>query len=239
MASKIDATYFRLGALQPEHRRLVHATGRWLEDRLDEHCYVSFSAGKDSMVVAHLCAQLRPQIPLLMVDPGVPVHWTEEDRERMLEYTRESAWNLTLFEWDKFANVKAVEAREEKDYRDAVHEDQFLQLSGYAQENGLIRRITGMRAAESKTRRKFLTATRGETESTLQPLWNWSTDDVWTYTVSRGMPWLSIYDHLGPEARNGLIGKNGREHGRLIYLKRYYPEAFKMACKLFGAREYV
>ena len=239
MASKVDSAYFRLRALQPEHCQLVGATQRWLQKRLDEHCYVSFSAGKDSMIVAHLCAQLRPQTPILMVDPGVPVHWTEEDRQRILSYANESCWSLRRFEWDKFANVKAVEAKNESEYRDAVHEDQFRLLAAYAEEHALIRRMTGMRAAESKTRRKFLYATRGETESTLQPLWNWTTEDVWTYTVSRGLPWLSIYDHLGPEARNGLIGKNGREHGRLVYLKRFYPEAFRRACELFGAREYV
>ena len=96
-----------------------------------------------------------------------------------------------------------------------------------------------MRAEENNTRRKFPASTRGETEHTLQPIWNWNAEDVWTYIVRHGLPWLSIYDHLGPHARNGLIGKNGLEHGRLAYLKLYYPEAFLRACELFGAREYV
>jgi 3'-phosphoadenosine 5'-phosphosulfate sulfotransferase (PAPS reductase)/FAD synthetase len=96
-----------------------------------------------------------------------------------------------------------------------------------------------MRAAESRNRRILLAANRGETKNTLQPIWDWSTEDVWTYTVKHELPWLSIYDHLGPDARNGLIGKNGREYGRLVYLKRFYPDAFRMACEIFDAREHV
>jgi len=192
------------------------------------------------MVVAHLCATLRLAIPLLMVDPGVQIHWTAEDRELMLAYAASQSWNVKLFPWEKFADAKTVAARNEREYRDAVHAEQFSKLTAYADANGLTRRATGMRAAESKARRLFLMSTRGETENTLQPLWNWSTEDIWAYIVTHGLPWLSIYDHLGPEARNGLIGKNGREHGRLAYLKLHYPEAFRRACELFGeAREYV
>lgn len=52
--------------------------------------------------------------------------------------------------------------------------------------------------------------------------------------MSEGLPWLSIYDHVGPTARNGLIGRNGLEQGRLVYLRRYYPEAWRVAREMFG-----
>jgi 3'-phosphoadenosine 5'-phosphosulfate sulfotransferase (PAPS reductase)/FAD synthetase len=239
MKSQIDTTRFRLLAKQVVYRSRQHAAERWLDLRLSDSCYVSWSAGKDSMVAASLCNRLRPEIPILMVDPGVPIHWTQDDRVRMLNYAREQNWNVRQFTWNKFANERAVSAQNEADYRAAVHAEQFAELTVHAEAHGLTRRVTGIRMTESKTRRLFLASTRGETAHTLQPLWNWTTEDVWTYTVANGLPWLSIYDHLGPNARNGLIGKNGREHGRLVYLKRYYPEAFKHACELFGARDYV
>lgn len=237
--SRIDTPYFRLKSRLPPHERRVGAAVRWLDARLDERCYVSWSAGKDSMVVAHLCVRLRPSIAVLMVDPGVPIHWTDEDRQRLLGFAHRADWNVQLFPWAKFANAVAVSATNEAAYRAAVHADQFRDLTAYAGAHGLARRVTGMRASESKARRLFLCGTRGETAHTLQPLWSWSTEDVWTYIIQQGLPWLSIYDHLGPEARNGLIGKNGREHGRLVYLKRFYPDAFRHACELFGARDHV
>jgi 3'-phosphoadenosine 5'-phosphosulfate sulfotransferase (PAPS reductase)/FAD synthetase len=235
VASKIDAAYFRLRASQVEYARRESSMLRRLRNRIDERCYVSWSAGKDSMVVAH-AAHWLCGVPILMVDPGVPIHWTDEDKARMIGYAQAQGWNWRLFPWDKF---RTATSNNGADYRKQIHADMFVDLTAYATAQELDRRITGMRASESKTRHVFLTASRGETKNTLQPLWNWSTEDVWTYTVKHSLPWLSIYDHLGPEARNGLIGKNGREHGRMAYLKRYYPQAFQRACELFEARDYV
>jgi hypothetical protein len=48
------------------------------------------------------------------------------------------------------------------------------------------------------------------------------------------MPWLTIYDYLGPDARNGLIGRNEEAYGRLVYLRKYYPEAYRVAREVFG-----
>jgi len=71
-------------------------------------------------------------------------------------------------------------------------------------------------------------------EAWICPISLWTAADVWTYIVSEGLPWLSIYDHVGPTARNGLIGRNGLEQGRMVYLRRYYPEAWRVARELFG-----
>ncbi len=53
--------------------------------------------------------------------------------------------------------------------------------------------------------------------------------DIWAYIIDHDLPWLRIYDCLGPEARNGWIGRNGLEHGRMVYLRKYYPEAYRFA----------
>lgn len=239
MASKIDVTYFRLRAVQPDYRRRESSTLRWLETRLDATCYLCWSAGKDSMVMAHLCRRVKADLPILCSDTGVPYRWSADDRERFLAWTAEQGWDVRYFPWDKWGNSAIVTATDDKAYRAASHAGQFDALNAWAIEHGHTRRVDGMRMEESRTRKILLAKGRGETNSGLHPLWQWSTDDIWTYTVAHVLPWLSIYDHLGPHARNGLIGKNGREHGRLVYLKRYYPQAFKRACELFGARDYV
>jgi 3'-phosphoadenosine 5'-phosphosulfate sulfotransferase (PAPS reductase)/FAD synthetase len=70
------------------------------------------------------------------------------------------------------------------------------------------------------------------TANTLCPLAEWSARDVWCCLVTHGLPWLTIYDHLGPAARNGIIGRNGEAHGRLVYLRKHYPAAYQEARRL-------
>lgn len=233
MPSAIDPLLYKLRAAQPDFARAERQALGWLAQRMGRNCYVSWSAGKDSMVAAHLARRIWPEAPILMSDPGAPIHWTEEDRARMLGYADAQGWRVTLFPWDKFSDTTLLEdGLAEEQYRARVHSGQFAALAAYAAAHGLHRRITGMRAEESAQRRIWLRATRGETAHTLQPIAFWPVDFVWAYTVRHGLPWLSIYDHLGPTARNGLLGRNGQKHGRLAYLKRFYPDAYRLACEL-------
>ena len=215
--------------------RLAFARTIALIDRyLDDHSYVSFSAGKDSAVCADICHRRRPGIPILMVDPGCPTHWTEADRAMWLGWAKQRGWNLTLFPFDKWRVPQHVEVEE---YRRQVHDDMFRALHDHAKANGLTQRVMGMRAEESP-RRAMLSATRGPAYAyadgglALNPIMHWTAADVWAYTLRVGLPWLSIYDHMGPYARNGLIGRSGARQGRLAWLKIHYPDAYMEALRL-------
>lgn len=239
MMSAINRTFYQLHAAQPLFRSRVGRTLEWLRGRLRGDEYVSWSAGKDSMVLAHLCLTVDAALPILCSDVGVPYHWSAEDRDMMLAWCGANGWLVHLFPWDKWGTTNAAGIEDEDAYRRAVHAGQFVAVHVWAAEHGKSRRLDGMRVAEGGKRSIFLRSCRGETETSLHPLWQWSTDDIWAYAVSRGLPWLSIYDHLGPDARNGLVGRNGATSGRLVYLKRFYPKAFACACDLFPARNYV
>lgn len=230
-ASRISRAEYLLRAKRPGFQRRVAGLMAHLDVQLDPSCYVSFSAGKDSGVIAHACNIVRPGISMLMVDPGVPIHWTAEERAMWQEYAEREGWNLRLFPWDKYATARPEGGAE---YRASVHADMFRDLTAYADAHGLTRRVMGLRAEESPDRRKSLGRDKGVSESRLCPISLWTHHDVWAYTVSEGLPWLSIYDHLGPDARNGLIGRNAVERGRLVYLRRYYPEAYRVARELFA-----
>lgn len=230
--SKIDKLFFSILAASRRHIRIVSEAVDFLSGTLDETAFVSFSAGKDSMVCAHLCNKVMPGIPILMVDPGCPTHWTEIERSRITAYAKMQGWNMHLFEWDKWG-----EKRDDAHLTE-LHKDMFSDLTAYADENGLTTRVMGLRCAESRARSttaRYLgqayTYADGK-HRRLLPISEWTTNDVWAYTVRNEMPWLDIYDVAGPDARNGLIGVNGHERGRLEYLKHYFPEAWEKAKRL-------
>jgi 3'-phosphoadenosine 5'-phosphosulfate sulfotransferase (PAPS reductase)/FAD synthetase len=230
--SPMQVAGFRAHATSTAYARKLHSLRAHVASLDAAISYVSFSAGKDSAVVAHACHAAHPGIAILMVDPGCPTHWTERERTRWLEYARDHDWNLRLFTWDKWGATAADESVDQ--YRARVHGAMFADLHAHAAAAGLTCRVMGMRAAESR-QRAMLVATRGERYSyqdgsaAALPLARWSTRDVWAYIVANGLPWLDIYDALGPDARNGLIGRNGERYGRAEYLREHFPEAWRWA----------
>lgn len=230
MTSKISRAEYFLRSKSPGYKAREAALYDLLRAELSESCYVSFSAGKDSAVIAHACHAVQPGIPMLMVDPGCPIHWTEAEKNRWLEYATREGWNLRLFPWDKFGSVSIT--NELADYREQVHRGMFAELTSWAEVHGLTRRVMGLRAEESRQRRLSLGATRGVTAASLCPISLWTAADVWAYHIAHRLPWLTIYDHVGPTARNGLIGRNGDAYGRLVYLRQHYPRAYQKAREL-------
>lgn len=228
---------FSLYAKRPQYAgRLSWAKKILAEIDLD-HAYVSFSAGKDSAVIAHMVHAIKPGIPMLMVDPGCPIHWTESERSTWLQYAADQGWILRLFPWDKYA--AKTDDNNAAAYRARIHDSMFDELTCYAQDANLTTSILGLRAEESEGRR-IDAYTHGpvyqKKDGTVRccPIQFWSYRDVWAYIFNAKLPYLSIYDKIGPAARNGLIGRNGIEHGRMIFLRKYYPEAFRYARDILG-----
>lgn len=231
---------FSLYAKQYEYQRKVSSLMTKLKNGIDETCYVSFSAGKDSSVLAHACHAINPSIPILMVDPGCPTHWTSTERDTWLDYAKFNGWNLIRFEWDKWK--KEWNETDIKKYQKNVHNEMFAKLDSYAKLNGLTTRIVGIRAEESKGRSisvKYFGERHRNKDGTERwfPIAWWKTHDVWAYIVSSKMPYLEIYRVKGPGARNGLIGKNDLNNGRLVYLRKYFPEAYMEAKRLLSRED--
>ncbi len=227
----LQLTAFRAHAGTPRYLVRLDAARRRIS-AAPANSYVSFSAGKDSAVVADLAHRMRPGIDILMADPGCPTHWLKGERDEWLAFAAARGWGLRLFAWDKWSAVSAAESIE--DHQNKAHADMFRELHAYARANGLTGRLTGMRAEESR-RRRLLTAHRGATyemadgTTAINPIADWMVADVWAYIITHGLPWLSIYDAFGPAARNGMIGQSGIDHGRLGYLKIHYPEVWREA----------
>lgn len=229
-----QALYWQLHARQKAYRRKVDRLLADLTALDPAMSYVSFSAGKDSAVLAHAAHRVLPGIPICCVDSGVPYRWTQEERDRWLHYAAEQGWDLRIFPWDKWGNRAIREAGGERDHQQAAHRSMFADLEAWARGEGRMHVLIGLRAAESPGRRASL-STHGEVYRKRDgfvrhcPLGRWSVDDIWAYTLTNGLPWLTIYDHLGPEARNGLIGRSGAQYGRMVWLRKYYPQAYRVA----------
>jgi len=180
------------------------------------------------MVMVHLCRRIRTDLPILCADTGVPYRWTQDDKDHITEWTDKQGWQIRYFHWNKWGD-KSLPGDNLASYRAHVHASQFTELNGWAARNSRERRVDGMRAQEGGSRAIFLRTCRGESSLHLSPLWQWDTRDVWAYLIKYDIPWLSIYDHVGPNARNGIIGRNGEAYGRFVYLRRYYPAEYQLA----------
>jgi 3'-phosphoadenosine 5'-phosphosulfate sulfotransferase (PAPS reductase)/FAD synthetase len=223
---------FRAHAALPVYRRRLADLRHMVAGIDPATTYVSFSAGKDSAVLAHACQQAHPDIPILMIDPGCPTHWLESERQRWRDYAAAHGWRLTLFPWDKWAG--AQEGESEKAYQARIHASMFAPIAEHARAHGLTCRAMGLRADESRGRRMSI-AVRGMSYAykdgtrAILPLARWSEMDIWAYLVAHEVPWLDIYDIIGPHARNGLIGRSGENFGRVAYLRQYFPDVWRWA----------
>lgn len=225
---------FRLHAKTRAYHRRLDRLRCSLDGLEPARCYVSFSAGKDSSVLAHAAHVQHPGIPIRCVDTGVPYHWTEAERSMWSAYAQAQGWDYQIIPWDKWGDDGIRQAQSTGDHARAAHGSMFTDLHTWAEGAGRDHFLVGIRADESKGRRATL-STHGEyyrlANGTVRvaPLGLWSWMDVWAYIVTHDLPWLSIYDYLGPRARNGLIGRNGVEDGRMVWLRKFYPEAYRIA----------
>jgi 3'-phosphoadenosine 5'-phosphosulfate sulfotransferase (PAPS reductase)/FAD synthetase len=235
--SPLQIAGFRAHSTSASYRRRFAELQETIATRVDlARGYVSFSAGKDSSVIAHAIHAAYPHIPILMVDPGIPYHWTDVDRETWLTYARENDWPLVRFPWDKDSSREVSLVQ--------LHESMFADLRTWADARGRTQRIMGMRQQESPAR-AMLVASKGDAYdyvaggSALLPIARWRVEDVWSYIVTHDVPWLSIYDAFGPETRGGVVGRNMLEHGRIARLKEYDPDAYLFAReRIDGAQQF-
>jgi len=175
-------------------------------------CYAGTSWGKDSTIVAHLVATSP-------VADRVPLIWF-----------RTVAWRT-----DRVDNPDAPAVRD-------VFLTRFPHVR-YAEDSGGPREleqrhggryISGVRAAESSTRRMAMRAHGVATDRTCRPIGHWTDTDVWAYLTLHDLPihpaYAMTYGGMLDRSRlrvHRFGSQQGGYHGRLEWERCYYPDVWE------------
>lgn len=173
--------FFLLWSETEGFKAKLRATHKRLEEA-KKHCKrptILYSGGKDSTVGVHLALHHFPDILIFHYDYtfNIPRPVAVEILENL----------------KKLGAKNVVVAREEK----PVPDDRgfFSAVNRFIQEREVDCVFSCLRAEESR-KRKALTQKDGRFQGVrnIHILKDWTWKDVWAYIVSRGLPYLSVYD---------------------------------------------
>lgn len=218
--------------------------------------YVSFSGGKDSLVILHMIMKELPDIPVLYVDQGMEYPdtydyirkmWIEWDLDLTWEDPEMDLWDL--YKQGGFLNPDVPTDPEIRaKFSNTVFYDPIKLFSDRIRADGF---FMGLRADESHDRKlNFLKRgfmyKKADGLTAVQPIADWSVNDVWAYITSNGLPYNPIYDKNKFECRNSLrvapfgLGGWHVSLGSYVFMKYYYPELWNRFCESNPlARKYV
>jgi phosphoadenosine phosphosulfate reductase len=183
--------------------------------------YVGVSWGKDSVVVAHLAWRLRLD---------APVAWFPAGRIENPDCALVRDAFIRRFP----VNYREIEAAPSGEIGGPLGhdgaQDEFERVSATVAE----RYVSGVRAAESGSRKMRMRIWGASSKNTCAPFGWWPTDILFAYLAKHDLPVHPIYactagglyDRL--RLRVGTVGGGrGMGHGRREHERRYYPELFR------------
>lgn len=229
-------------------QRRIDSARREIESGLTRgRAMISTSWGKDSCALAHLVMSVDPSVPMVHLRSPYQL----PGGERVEAYFRELGATLidvptrkTLQEYVDWLQEHGLGYEREK-LTKAGRARKAGELSDWALAQLFTVQFLGMRADESSNRR-WLFKSRGLTYQRSTGCWMsnpigwWSTQDVWAYLVSRGVPWHPLYDcetHgvTRSQIRNAgwLTVQGDVTDWRLPWLREHYPEQYELLAQHF------
>jgi 3'-phosphoadenosine 5'-phosphosulfate sulfotransferase (PAPS reductase)/FAD synthetase len=243
---------------------LAHARSLAFRRRLDEarrliaahaNYAVSVSWGKDSTVLLHVAAHVRPDIA------AVNARYLPEERPPDTDAVRDAVMAQLphvryaevpcVGEWEMYERTGFfVEARTAA-HRAAVRwcMASFLSALRTAGERlGADGALLGLRAQESRARamhaaRRGAAYTRQDGQAIALPLLRWRSEDIWAYLCLHDLPWLRMYDVAADRgrARSEIVFATAgtgaadaiRRHGAWLDWRLAYPEQFRAWLRRF------
>jgi len=190
---------------------------KWAYRKFTTEPWVACSFGKDSMVLLGLLRELGilEELRILWINTGYDFAETLEFKDRI-----QKEWNLWLY---TAAPRHTRKEFEEKYGTELYRTDPSLccrlnkvqPLSNFFAEHAVYNWISALRRDESPTRAniQILEYERDGQRLKINPLVNWTHDDVWDYLNTNKIPYNPLYDQgyksLGcePCSKAGVVGR--------------------------------
>lgn len=216
LAEKTDLVRSRLRKMGELEERALGALDAFARNG---DCYVGVSWGKDSVTVAHLAWRL---------DLRAPVVWFPAGQIENPDCARVRDAFLARFPID-YREIEAAPASAD----DGVYGHDGAQHEFEAATRAFgSRYVSGVRAAESVTRRRRMAKWGEASPNTCAPIGWWPTEFVFAYLAKYDLPVHPAYAcTMGGQLDREQIrvatigGRRGRGHGRAEWERTYYPRA--------------
>lgn len=222
------------------YRRRVDSALAEIQRVADNPIGISFSSGKDSIVVLDLVKRIQPNAPVGFYDSGDETEFDET--YQMVEFYKAQKYKseIELAEMCRIGGYWGYEHPSEPGAKfDWVA---FLVLDPamrFATEHHFEIMALGLRGDESFGRKmsyirrgKFYPVQNQEpVKYHLCPIADWSDNDVWAYIADNNLPYNPIYDLMAQEniprhewRISVLLGRKYSTYGRYSFLRRVAPK---------------
>jgi 3'-phosphoadenosine 5'-phosphosulfate sulfotransferase (PAPS reductase)/FAD synthetase len=205
---------------------------------------VNFSFGKDSLVCMDIARQIKPDILIINIDRGfggdVP-----DAMDTYKSYFSKNNINFKRVKTPQSIFEIYTEAGSlHKINKERVKRNLILGIKKAIMEYRIDCSIIGLRAQESIGRNKLKSRgnfyyTKSDGVFHCCPVLNWSSDQIWAYIVSNDLPYLKWYDleaefdGYGNSRYSNWAGLYMYETGRIVRLKKTYPELYNIFASEF------
>lgn len=249
MKSEIQRKMDLLHARTQEFRSAVASAKQIIFHALQhmKNPYVSFSGGKDSLVMLHMILEQTRDIPVIYWDADASYPDTDEFLDRLT-----AQWEFDLI---RIKTEPMLDVFRKYGINDSKIEEKTMIATVYRPIKKLMKRyrfdgvFVGLREQESFGRRQlikhkgqmFWNKDQGVTECL--PVAYFTVEDIWAYITSQNLPYNAVYDRTSIP-RNDIrvsywCGESAREFGRFVWLKKEYPELYnRFAAEFPEVREW-
>jgi phosphoadenosine phosphosulfate reductase len=164
---------------------------RWACGRFERIC-VAASFGKDSVTLLHMLRDIKPDIEVVYLNTGYDFPETLAFIERLKE-----EWNLNFQEYKPLWSIEEQEQRFGAD----LYKTDPDRCCGIRKVEPMARAlrnydawITGLRRDETEFRKHIQVVEEQDGIVKVNPLANWTEEDVWRYIRTNQVPYNPLYD---------------------------------------------
>lgn len=218
---------------------------RFIESKMNNKAYVSWSGGKDSNVVLHLCRCINPDVKVMHMESGYSL---PDNFKYIFDVVKK--YNINFEELK--AEIDYLELcsefglphlRDKKTQQKVVKQIKKNPATEWALKNNYKTMFWGIRSEESNDR-KALAKFKGRCFidkngiEKVSPILNWTVKEIWAYHLENKIPVNGIYikENCGESCetiRNtGWLSTDGENRGRLEWLRKNYPEQYRKVREL-------